>query len=101
MKFSMHNRACDILNLFYFCSTAVRKRISFKAVALYNSVFPHILQAGGAQGGCLCAGRSGHALVVTVVLQVHGDILARSGNKVYTCNTEVNSALKFAAEGYG
>lgn len=50
MKFSMHNKACDILNLFYFCSTAVRKPISFKAVALYISVFLHILQAGGVLG---------------------------------------------------
>lgn len=50
VKLSMHNRACDILNLFYFCSTAVRKPISFKAVALYTSVFLHILQASGAPG---------------------------------------------------
>lgn len=42
MKFSMHNRTCDILNLFYFCSTAVRKPISFKAVVSYTSVFLHI-----------------------------------------------------------
>lgn len=48
MKFLMHNRARNILNLFYFCSTTVRKPISFKAMTLYPSVFVHVLQAGDA-----------------------------------------------------
>lgn len=49
-EFLMNNGACDILNLFYFCSTAVIKPIMFKAMALYVSVFLHILQAGCAPG---------------------------------------------------
>lgn len=81
MEFSNHNRACVIMNLFVFCSTTVRKPISFRAVALCISVFLCVLQAGGAPGSSEGAERSRNTSVVAVVLDIHQDISARSGQE--------------------
>lgn len=82
MKFSMHDMAYDIPNLFYFRSITVRKPISFKAMAFNTLIFLNILQEGGSGFS-----EGAHVRrVVTVVLQIHEKVLFRRGNQFYSCN---------------
>lgn len=97
MEFSNHNRACVIMNLLFFCSTLVRKPLSFKAVVLCILVFLHLLHRGGAPGSREDGGRSRNISVV--VLEMHQDISARSPNNFCMCNK--CSTLNFTGEMHG
>lgn len=94
MEFSKHSRACVIMNLLFFCSTPVRKPITFKDVALCISVFLHLLQGGGPPGSSEDAEWS--RITSVVVLEMHQDTSAKSANNFCTCNN--CSTLNFAAE---
>lgn len=101
MKNSMYNVT------FWIYSTSVlllsESPLVLRPGLVYFSIFAYSSRrwCSRFQWGCSCAETYGHVSVVAVVLQMHEDLLVRSGNKFYTGNPEVISGLKFAAECYG